>query len=367
MSVMIQNQQIKKREKRGPFSPSMALVPVGKRGFISGIIKRDAPRPDQIKKIFRLGKIIRPSGIILFVASLVIFCIFSLANAGSFTKPGSLPVRLGDTSELESFASDNLVAESNRAESTTELSVHAMNTLKVAQYRVKSGESVSSIAKKFKLNIDTLVSYNNIKTVHSVIPETMLGIPNTNGLTYRVGSGDCLTGIASRYKVPLNSILDWNDLKSDTIKAGTALFIPGARMSRNELNKVLGTIFIWPVRGIISSPYGYRIHPIDGSKSFHNGLDIAGNEGTPIKAAMAGKVLKTGKNFLYGNYIILGHDDGFQTLYGHLSAFECQEGKYVDQGAEIGKMGNTGYSTGDHLHFTVFKNGETVDPLSYLK
>jgi murein DD-endopeptidase MepM/ murein hydrolase activator NlpD len=298
---------------------------------------------------------------------IILLIIYSITNTEVSAKPSPLPVQLGKESEIESFVPDLLVAESNKIESSGELSVHAVKALEIIQYKVMKGDSLSSIAKKFGINIDTIISYNNIKTVRSIVPDLALRIPSSNGIKHMVKTGDCLSCIAAKYKTPLNNILDYNDITSDTIKIGASLFIPGARMSKAELNKVLGTLFVWPVKGLISSPYGYRVHPIDSTKSFHNGLDISGTKGTPIKAAMAGKVAKIGINFLYGNYVIISHDDGFQTLYGHLSGVSCKEGKYIEQGSEVGKMGNTGYSTGDHLHFSIFKKGDTVDPRLYLK
>jgi murein DD-endopeptidase MepM/ murein hydrolase activator NlpD len=100
---------------------------------------------------------------------------------------------------------------------------------------------------------------------------------------------------------------------------------------------------------------------------FHYGIDIAAPEGSPIMAAMQGTVLQIGSNSNYGKYIILGHS-GFQTLYGHLSRVLVAKGTRVGQGQKIGEMGNTGYSTGTHLHFTIIRTDsmDPVDPLRYL-
>ena len=89
--------------------------------------------------------------------------------------------------------------------------------------------------------------------------------------------------------------------------------------------------------------------------------------GTPIYAAMSGKVVVAGWSNVFGNYVIINHENGYQTLYGHLSKRIAQQGQRVSQGTRIGLAGSTGYSTGPHLHFTVYKNGKLVDPLTLLK
>jgi murein DD-endopeptidase MepM/ murein hydrolase activator NlpD len=239
-------------------------------------------------------------------------------------------------------------------------------TLKVAQYRAQSGESISQIAQRFKLNIDTLISWNDIRDAQSIHPGTMLGIPNSDGLKYTVHRGDTLEQIARVNGLSLNTVLDWNRLPSSVISVGQELFLPGVHMRTNDLNRVLGNLFIYPVRGKISSFFGMRPDPFTGVKRFHNGLDIVNSPGTPIMAAMAGTVEDVGFNNNYGYYVILRHS-GYQTLYGHLSRYVVERRDKVQQGEKIGELGTTGYSTGPHLHFSIFRNGEAVDPLAFLK
>jgi murein DD-endopeptidase MepM/ murein hydrolase activator NlpD len=101
-------------------------------------------------------------------------------------------------------------------------------------------------------------------------------------------------------------------------------------------------------------------------RRFHNGIDLAGPVGTPVLASMSGKVAMLGYSPTYGKYLILTHPEGYQTLYGHLEAFRVQKGQNVKQGQRIADMGNTGYSTGSHLHFSIFRRGEPIDPFKYL-
>jgi murein DD-endopeptidase MepM/ murein hydrolase activator NlpD len=166
--------------------------------------------------------------------------------------------------------------------------------------------------------------------------------------------------------IPLAAILDANDVQSETITPGTVLFIPGARMRTEDLKLALGEFFIYPIRGRLTSPFGWRNDPISGVRRYHAALDLAAPIGTPIKAAMDGRVSTVGFNGTYGKFIIVSHSGGFQTMYAHLSVTSVTQGSPVNQGTKIGEVGNTGYSTGPHLHFAVYKNGRAVDPRDLL-
>lgn len=116
-----------------------------------------------------------------------------------------------------------------------------------------------------------------------------------------------------------------------------------------------------------TSYFGYRINPITNEKSFHTGLDIAAPLGTKIRASYNGTVRKTGEDSHSGKYIILSHDDGFETFYCHCSEILAEEGAVIRAGETIALVGSTGWSTGPHLHFEVRKNGERLNPLEVLK
>ncbi len=130
------------------------------------------------------------------------------------------------------------------------------------------------------------------------------------------------------------------------------------------------TGFIWPMTGVITAKFGWRIHPIYHKKMFHYGIDIAAPFGTPIKAAASGIVAYAGWFGGYGNTVILAHPNGFYTLYAHLSKYVVREGQKVYQGQVIAYEGSTGWSTGPHLHFAIYRKvggkKEFVDPLKYL-
>jgi len=275
-------------------------------------------------------------------------------------------IALPTESATETVLFDYLISEPVTASHAIELHPEVLQELKITLYRVRTGDSLSSIAQRFGLNIDTVISFNDIRQARALRAGTTLKIPNRDGLRYRVRRGDSLIGIASSFGVPLSSLVDWNNLDSDVILPNQDLYIPEARMSTNALNMVLGKLFVYPAKGRLTSRFGYRPNPFTGVREFHNGIDVGNIVGTPVTAAMAGRVARTGYHPGLGRYVILAHPDGFQTLYGHLSRIAVSTGTRVLQGTKIGDMGNTGYSTGPHLHFTIFKNSAPVDPLEYL-
>jgi murein DD-endopeptidase MepM/ murein hydrolase activator NlpD len=244
-----------------------------------------------------------------------------------------------------------------------------LKSLKVTNYTTTAGDTLSKVASRFRLNIDTVVSWNGIRNARSIAVGTVLQIPNANGLKYTVRRGDTLQGIARSWGVDFNNLVDFNQIATSAISVGQELFLPNARMNQSDLNKILGSLFMYPVLGSItlSSPFGTRPDPFTGLPSWHNGIDIKENIGTAILAAAAGTIADVGFNPTYGNYVIIKHSGGYQTLYGHMTRYLVTRGLKVTQGQKIGEVGTTGYSTGPHVHFSVFHNGEAVDPLKFLK
>lgn len=125
--------------------------------------------------------------------------------------------------------------------------------------------------------------------------------------------------------------------------------------------------YVWPCPAstIVTSPYGWRVHPIFNTERFHAGIDISANEGTAIVAADSGSVSVATYSSSYGNYVMIYHSSGAYTLYAHMSSMAVAAGDTVSQGDTIGYVGSTGWSTGAHLHFEIRSNGSTVDPLGY--
>ncbi|MDR1467811.1 MAG: M23 family metallopeptidase [Spirochaetaceae bacterium] len=240
-------------------------------------------------------------------------------------------------------------------------------TFSWTDYKVLKGDSISKIAASYDLSMDAVIASNNIARARALREGETLRIPNMDGIPVTVRRGDTLSKIGADYGVPVTAILDANDLESETLTEGAPLFIPGAKMKGEELRAVIGDLFIYPVRGRLSSPFGWRSDPISGERRYHAAIDLAANQGTPVKAAMDGRVTSVGFNATYGNYIIITHSGGYQTMYAHLSAVDVENGRQVVQGKVIGKVGSTGYSTGAHLHFAIYKNSRSLNPLDYLK
>lgn len=132
--------------------------------------------------------------------------------------------------------------------------------------------------------------------------------------------------------------------------------------------KLAGTPTEWPTLSKrITSNFGYRSDPFSGRAAFHAGIDIAGSTGDPIYAAGAGKVITADSDSSHGKYIVIEHPGGLESWYLHLSKITVSVGDKVTKGQQIGKLGNTGRSTGPHLHFEIVKKGKTIDPLPYIK
>jgi len=303
---------------------------------------------------------------LFFLGILLLALSASLALALPRLFAGGARITLPEFSDREALLAQYLIPEDTLQKPQSRLDAGLIKSLKITSYTVAPGDTLSSISQRYGLVLDTVISFNEIRDARSLKEGIALSLPNANGLKYRVARGDTLGAIAERFGVPLNNLLDWNALSSEVIKPAQELFIPNARLSEHELNRVLGKLFVFPVAGRISSTYGVRLDPFTGMRRFHNGLDIAGDLGTPIRAAMNGTVIMMGYNAIYGKYIILKHPEGYQTLYGHLDEFVAKKGQKVSQGQVIAKMGSTGYSTGIHVHFSIFQKGEPVDPFKFL-
>ena len=138
-------------------------------------------------------------------------------------------------------------------------------------------------------------------------------------------------------------------------------------LAKQESSVYVGGKFQWPlpaVNNIVTCEYGMRTHPITGVYKLHTGVDLRATSGTPIYAANSGKVITSGYNTAYGNYVVIDHGGGVATLYAHMTKRLVSVGDTVKQGHKIGTVGSTGYSTGPHLHFEIIKDGDYIDPIT---
>jgi murein DD-endopeptidase MepM/ murein hydrolase activator NlpD len=299
----------------------------------------------------------------------ILLCLLGCLGAGFLTVlvvnyvPHPAPPQEGRAQQISNLINSNGVLGGNGDEIPLDLTEgFAWQT-----YKVASGDTVEGIAKRFGLSMDAVIASNNLRNVRSMRAGEKLRIPNMDGIPYTVKNGDSYAKIAAAQGVPIEAILDANDIQSDEIRTGTVLFIPGAKMDKADLRRALGSFFIWPLTGKLSSGFGWRYDPLTGMRSFHAGLDISVPMGSPVKVTTDGRVSSMGYNSVYGNFLIVSHADNYQTMYAHLSKVVVKNGVTVNQGTIIARSGNSGRSTGPHLHFSVYKNGRAINPLEIFK
>lgn len=235
----------------------------------------------------------------------------------------------------------------------------------ISLYVVREGDTLLEIANMFDVTVNTIIWANDINKNSALYEGQKLVILPISGIKYTVKKGDTIRGIVSKHKTDLNEVLKYNDLTlSSLINPGDIVIIPDAEPtvespSRLSIFKKTNTIITKEFKG----PYypGYFIRPIDGgyrSQGLHgyNGVDLAAPLGTPIRASAEGTVIvsKTGGwHGGYGNYVIISHPNGTQTLYAHTQKNFVSVGDNVEQGQMIAKVGSTGNSTGPHVHFEI--------------
>ena len=142
--------------------------------------------------------------------------------------------------------------------------------------------------------------------------------------------------------------------------------VPTNSSSSSSSSSTGGFLYPLPYAVSITDAYGYRIHPLSGTYKWHNGVDLAAGSGTAIYATKSGTVTSACYNEAYGYMVTINHADGYSSLYGHMTNYIVSAGDYVTQGQTIGYVGSTGWSTGPHLHFTIYYNGSDVNPMNYV-
>ena len=256
-------------------------------------------------------------------------------------------------------------------------------------YRVKSGDTLIGIAKRFGVSMMTVWWANKLESKDDLHLGQVLTIPPVSGLVVTVKSSDTLAGLAAKHDVDQQAILDANELTDPNLVVGQVLAIPGAlgeaipqpkatvnrgssssggvRSSGSSRAPVTyaGGAFRWPVSGggnYISQYYRYG----------HYALDVAADYGSPVRSAAGGRVIFAGwKGNGGGNQVWLAHGSGLFTTYNHMSAVSVGSGQSVSKGQQVGRIGQSGRATGPHLHFEVWRGGiwnggSRVNPLAYL-
>lgn len=240
----------------------------------------------------------------------------------------------------------------------------ASGALKLFPYTIGKDDSLSKIAEKTGVTVDALISLNKLSDAHVIRVGQQLTIPNQKGIYHKVVRGDSLEKLSRRYRIQVEGIQRANGLVGDELEAGSVIFLPGARLSADEMERALGMLFVRPAAGgWISSSFGYRRDPFSLTHQFHPGIDIALPYWTPIVAVRSGRVEFAGWNGGYGKMVMVKHADGYSSIYGHMIQYIVSSGQWVRAGQRLGYVGSTGYSTGPHLHFELRRYGRLINPL----
>jgi LysM repeat protein len=242
------------------------------------------------------------------------------------------------------------------------------------KYIVRSGDTVGELAMRFQITIDTILNENKITARQPLQPGQVLTILPTSGLSHKVKKGDTLAKLAATYKVDAQKISDFNQLSDNALPVGQTLIIPDGRVpyvpvaikpptqtttGKPSAIKTLDRGMLWPTASRrITQYYKWR----------HSALDIGLPIGNPIYASDDGVVETSGWNSGgYGYMILINHGNGIKTRYAHSSKLYVKAGERVSKGEVIALTGNTGRSTGPHLHFEIIVGGVKVNPLYYVK
>ena len=286
-------------------------------------------------------------------------------------------------------------------------------------YKVKKKDTVPAIAKRYGVKQDTILMNNKNALNNKMKVGDTITFPSIDGLYYKLEKNDTLAKIAKKYGISVVDIVDYNNINPKRLKAGSTIFLKGVTLQKykdvegrliaaqqakedKKKNKekekekpenppkgakgsappppppqddddggksaaYSGAGFAYPVRYAgVSSPFGNRYHPVLKRYILHTGVDLVAKY-VPLRAAKAGVVTFAGNMSGYGKIIIIRHDNGYETRYAHLSVISTNVGEHVNQGDLIGKTGNSGRTTGAHLHFEIRQNGVPKNPMKYLR
>lgn len=322
-----------------------------------------------VKLIFVFGAIMAPltthGGVFSFIADLVEG---KEADAGTSVVTsqtmGVLQANLGPSATSPIVTGDIAIVDGSALVQEagvigTQVDIVDGKSTQISLYVVRQGDSLSQIAKMFGVSVNTIAWANNIKGAIREGDELII-LP-ISGVTHIVKKGDTVRSLATKYKADMDDIMAYNNIKlTDTLAVGISLIIPDG-----ELQSLPSGAASKPTEALRNAGgpvyKDYYMRPIEGgrkSQGLHgyNAVDLAAPMYTPIRASADGMVLiarSSGYNGGYGSYVVISHANGTQTLYGHMSKVSVSQGDYVSKGATIGLLGNSGKSTGPHVHFEI--------------
>ena len=230
----------------------------------------------------------------------------------------------------------------------------------ITTYEVKNGDTVASVAKLFNVTTNTILWANDIPSKKIKEGDIIIILPVT-GVKYKAKEGDTLATVAKKYKGDVGEIAKYNGIAEDKVlSAGEEVIIPDGEVDEPKPKQIAVSVKK-VIKILATTPMGFFVKPLANyikTQSIHgkNAVDLAARIGTPIVATASGKVIIVkvgGYDGGYGNMIVIAHKNNIQTLYAHLSTVNVIQGANVEQGQVIGAVGNTGKSTGPHLHIEV--------------
>jgi murein DD-endopeptidase MepM/ murein hydrolase activator NlpD len=231
-------------------------------------------------------------------------------------------------------------------------------SLRIYAYTLAENDDILGLAARCNIPYAGIATLNRVSHPSSM-PKTVL-LPSVPGIFIPEAPSNDLEQLMASSRGPADGVLITVERNG---KAEQYLFLPGEDFSPTERTYFFNTGFRFPLREYrITSTFGLRPSPFTGKIQNHRGLDLAAPMGANVYAAREGKVTEIGADPVYGNYIVVAHDDNWVSLYGHLSAVTAVNGSRVSRDSVIGKVGSTGQSTGPHLHFEIRKNGQALDP-----
>ena len=218
-------------------------------------------------------------------------------------------------------------------------------------YRLKKNEHFYLVMAKMSQNMDTLSTLNKLPHPGAVGPGDVMVIPSARGIFVE---GKSLSDVSAKYKSNENRFINISEKR---------WFLPGGILADGEIRIFRGNGFLQPLRNHrVTSRYGYRVDPFSKRSTFHGGIDLGAPGGAPVFASRDGTVIRAGKAGGYGNLIVISHQYGYTTYYGHLSKILVKKGQKVKSGEKVGLVGSTGKANGPHLHFEVRKGGKQKNP-----
>ena len=279
-------------------------------------------------------------------------------------KSGNVDDTSNDGEASDSSSSEALSATGGSLRFSTEDIDFPTNDT-ISLYEVKKGDTLSTVAKLFNVSKNTIIWANDLKS-QVISPGDTLVILPMSGIKHTVKKGDTVKSIAKKYKADVQDIAKFNGIATDAdLDIGDVILVPEGELSVTTTVKTTSGKLITTERLLDTysreMPSGYFVRPLLGGRRTqglhgHNGIDFGAQSGTPVFASASGRVIVAkvgGYNGGYGNMIVITHDSGIQTVYAHLRTVNVVSGQTVSQGQTIGQVGNTGRSTGAHLHFEV--------------